>query len=312
MAQSNVVLRQEMADSTVRIREDVGKYLSQLSLLQGELDQFRRFMQYTRSLRTPDVEYERIEPGDPEQRIAFMRHLAAYRHAYQRVRTGYRVLDLGCGEGYGAYLLSGRAAEVVGYDISAETIAGATEKYSRFAGHLSFKTYDGAHVPEDDRSCDLVTCFQVIEHVRDPESFLGEVKRILKPQGVLVISTPNRLTFSPDGKVHIHHVREFSPEEFRSLLEMQFAVSEFLGLHCGLVVTLREDVGGTEYGRRGEKIRDTVRSLPADIQQNVWNILLEASALFSVDLADTGHFFLHDQNLDEAVDLISLCHPKTG
>ena len=93
---------------------------------------------------------------------------------------------------------------------------------------------------------------------------------------------------------------------------MQFSVSELLGLHCGLVVTLREDVGGTEYGRRGEKIREAVRTLPSDIQRDLWDILLEASAVFSVDLADTGHFFLHHQRLDEALDLIGVCHPKIG
>jgi len=312
LAQSTITIRQEMGDSAVLVMEDIAKYATHLSLLQSELDQFRRFLQYTRSIRTPEVGYERIEPGDSDQRIAFMRHLAAYRYVFQRVRTGYRALDLGCGEGYGSYVLSSRASEVVGYDIYPEVIRVAEEKYLRFAENLSFRTYDGVRIPEKDGSYDLIACFQVIEHVEDPGFFLAEINRILKPQGTLVLSTPNRLTFSPDGKVHTHHVQEFSPVEFRSLLEKEFVVNEFLGLHCGLVVTLRKDVGGTEYGIRGERIRDAVRRLSPEIQEELWDVLMEASAVFSVDLADTGNFFFHDRNLEQALDVIGVCSPKVG
>jgi 2-polyprenyl-3-methyl-5-hydroxy-6-metoxy-1,4-benzoquinol methylase len=305
-------VREDIAQSTVKVREDLSQFLVRLSFIQEELNQYRRFLQYTRSLHIPDIEYERIEPGDPEQRILYMRHLVAYRYIYQKIRTGNRVVDIGCGEGYGPYLLSTRAAEVIGYDVNEKVMISAREKYCRFANNLSFKTYDGLTIPEKDGTCDQVTCFQVIEHIANQERFLEEIKRILKPQGTVAISTPNRLTFSPDGKLHPFHVREFTAEEFRSTLEKYFSVTELFGLHSGLTLSLHKGLEDMDYGRRGKMIRDVIKNLPSSIQNDLWRMLSEESAMFSVDMADTGHFFLSDKNLAEALDLIGVCHSKKG
>ena len=312
IAQSTVIVREDVARSSVHVREDLSQFFVRLSLLQEELNHFRRFLQYTRSLHTPEMDYERIEPGDSDQRILYMRHLATYRYIYQQVRTGNRVADMGCGEGYGSYLLSTRAKEVIGYDIDEKVMISAREKYSRFANNLSFRTYDGVMIPEKDGSCDLVTCFQVIEHIEDPGIFLKEIKRILKTHGTLAISTPNRLTFSPDGKLHPFHAREYTSDEFRSMLEEFFSVEELFGVHSSLTLTLCKELAHTDYGMRGTKIRNTIKNLPLSIQNELWGMFLEESALFSIDMADTGHFFLSDKNLSEALDLISICHPKQG
>jgi 2-polyprenyl-3-methyl-5-hydroxy-6-metoxy-1,4-benzoquinol methylase len=318
VAQSAVQVRQDVARSASQVREDItqtknevkevlGNMFIELSLLQGEMGYFRRFLQYTRSLQAPDLEYERIEPGNSEQRILFMRHLAAYRYAYQQVRIGNYVVDVGCGEGYGPYLLAARAGEVVGYDVSELPLNAARKKYCPFADNLSFKIFDGVTIPEADERCDLVTCFQTIEHVSDPKGLLTEIKRILKPQGRLVISTPNKATFSPDGELHPFHLREYTVGEFNSFLEESFSVEQLFGLHSNLMLALRDDLLGSDYGIRGKKIREFVRGLPVSAQGKFWEILLEESAYFSIEMADTGWFLLNRNQLDESLDFVALC-----
>jgi len=161
---------------------------------------------------------ERMVPEGAHARI-FWEHIARYRFARDFVR-GKRVVDIACGEGYGAAALARAGARsVVGIDLSADVCHQARRKYG-----LDARTGDAQAIPLPDRSIDLVVSFETIEHVDAPEAFLRECARILVPDGILIVSTPNRPVYSPGGTQNPYHRVEFDEREFVDLLRSKFKV----------------------------------------------------------------------------------------
>jgi 2-polyprenyl-3-methyl-5-hydroxy-6-metoxy-1,4-benzoquinol methylase len=159
---------------------------------------------------------ERMVPEDAHARI-FWEHIGRYRFAKQFVQ-GKRVLDIACGEGYGAAgLAKAGAASVVGVDISPEACETARQKYG-----LDARAGNAQSIPLDDQSVDVVVSFETIEHVEDPAAFVRECVRVLVPSGILVVSTPNRPVYSAEGAKNPFHVMEFSETEFTALLGTYF------------------------------------------------------------------------------------------
>lgn len=163
-------------------------------------------------------------------------HLARYRFA-ARLAGGKRVLDIGCGSGYGSAELAKVAGSVVGLDASDEAVKHAAGSYA--APQLTFRTGDASHLPFDDGSFDLVIAFEVIEHLEDWQSLLNEAKRVLTSRGQLMVSTPNRLYYAETRKrsgPNPFHVHEFTFEEFTAALEGSFtSVRMFLQNHVASI-----------------------------------------------------------------------------
>ena len=137
---------------------------------------------------------ERMVPEEAHARI-FWEHVARYRFAKEFVR-GKRVLDIACGEGYGAAgLARAGARSVVGIDVSADVCDHARRKYG-----LDARAGDAQAIPLPDRSIDVIVSFETIEHVDQPGVFLGECARVLVPDGMLIVSTPNRPVYSGEGQ----------------------------------------------------------------------------------------------------------------
>ena len=156
---------------------------------------------------------ERMVPEGAHARI-FWEHVARYRFAKDFVR-GKRVLDIACGEGYGAAALAkAGAASVVGVDLSPDVCDHARQKYG-----IDARPGDAQAIPLPDRSIDLVVSFETIEHVADPGAFLRECARVLVREGMLIVSTPNRPVYSPEGTRNPFHRVEFDEREFVELLE---------------------------------------------------------------------------------------------
>lgn len=176
----------------------------------------------------PVLTGERTLPGIPEENYWFMRHVAAYRFA-SALCAGREVLDAGCGEGYGSEILADVASEVVGVDLDAELLNRARGRYVR----ARFEPADLLALPFPDSSFDVVVTLQVVEHLSSPGGFIAECGRVLRPGGVLVVATPNRLTFSPTGVRNPFHTTEFSAEELRSLLERHARVERVHGVFHG-------------------------------------------------------------------------------
>ncbi|GGG06135.1 putative S-adenosylmethionine-dependent methyltransferase [Rhodococcoides trifolii] len=174
---------------------------------------------------------ERTVPGIDEENYWFRRHEVVYRDLAHHV-TDRIVLEAGSGEGYGADLLAATASRVIGLDYDAFTADHVAVKYPR----VSMVRGNLATLPLADGSVDVVVNFQVIEHLWDQVQFLSECHRVLAPGGILLISTPNRITFSPgrDTPLNPFHTRELNAAELRELLEdAGFDVDDLTGVHHG-------------------------------------------------------------------------------
>jgi SAM-dependent methyltransferase len=166
-------------------------------------------------------------------RQLLMSHLCAYRLAATLGR-GRRMLEIGCGSGYGAYYLAHMAARVTAVDSDASVIARAQERFRR--SNLEYRAGDGRSLGLPDGSFDVVGTFQVIEHIPEPQlvAFVRELARMIAPDGAVIISTlnleRNRKPGHPYEKPGFHE-KEFTAPELRSLLERVFPVVELRGLH---------------------------------------------------------------------------------
>ncbi|MGI8469850.1 MAG: glycosyltransferase [Pyrinomonadaceae bacterium] len=154
-------------------------------------------------------------------------HAARYIFALPYVEKK-SVLDIACGTGYGIELLKGKAQSVTGVDIDFEAASQARKE----CDEKSFVLIgDGTNLPFADRSFDVVTSFETLEHLRDRGKFVSELKRVLRKDGVLILSTPNANYTKPvNGKPsNPFHIFEYKPEQLRAELARQFEVRDFLG-----------------------------------------------------------------------------------
>jgi protein-L-isoaspartate O-methyltransferase len=166
-------------------------------------------------------------PWTPDVAVIY-EHFHRYLWAAQLAR-GRRVLDLGSGEGFGAAILADLAADVVGVDIDEAAVEHSQLNYGR-AG-LAFKVGSATDLsPFEPGTFDLVVAFEVIEHLAEQEQVMTEIGRVLRDNGTLVISTPDRRAYAQSsGNHNPFHVRELSLEEFVSLIGTQFEHVEVFG-----------------------------------------------------------------------------------
>lgn len=172
-------------------------------------------------------------PWTGERYLPFVRgdieleHL--HRYAFARdLATQKEVLDIACGEGYGSYLLAGVAKRVVGVDVSAEAIRHGQSRYA--IDNLEFRQGECSRIPLEDSSVDMVVSFETIEHHDQHEVMLAEIKRVLRPDGMLVMSTPEReLLHRVNEQRNEFHVKELSLPEFSRLLARHFRNTAMFG-----------------------------------------------------------------------------------
>lgn len=147
-------------------------------------------------------------------------HLHRYAITMALVK-GKTVLDIACGEGYGTYFLAQNAANILGVDIDAPTIQKAKQKYQK--PNIKFRTGSALCIPEKDNSFDVVASFETLEHVVEHGTMMREIKRVLKPDGMLIISTPDKRYYTDDaGIVNPYHLKELYADEFKLLLKTHF------------------------------------------------------------------------------------------
>jgi O-antigen biosynthesis protein len=164
---------------------------------------------------------ERCLPWIDDVQVVY-EHLLRYHFAAQFC-AGKRVIDLGCGEGYGSAMLAATAATVVGIEIELGVVEHARGAYQR--PNLEFlegSVLDLDRIPP--ASIDVAVCFEVLEHVQEHEQLLDGINRVLAPGGLLAISTPDRILYSERNDYHNpFHVHELDPAEFESLLRQHFS-----------------------------------------------------------------------------------------
>jgi 2-polyprenyl-3-methyl-5-hydroxy-6-metoxy-1,4-benzoquinol methylase len=168
---------------------------------------------------------ERLAAEDARFAPDMARHLAAY-HLIEPFIRGLRVLEAGCGEGYGAALMARHAAHVVGVDYDEPALALARARHR--APNLEYRSVNLLDLAKQSPGeFDVVTNFQVLEHLDDPTPFLSAAAACVKPGGLLILTTPNRLASVSENPYHVH---EYLADELKGVLGRFFADVEMRGI----------------------------------------------------------------------------------
>ncbi len=153
------------------------------------------------------------------------------------------VLDVACGEGYGSSFMADAARSVVGVDISDEAVQHASATYTK--ANLMFRQGSATALDFDEASFDVVVSFETIEHLAEQAEMLAEIRRVLRADGLLVISSPNRPVYSEESGEHNEfHVKELDFKEFDDLLRVQFPTIEYFGQRILMGSVLQPLEGG--------------------------------------------------------------------
>lgn len=265
--------------------------------------------------------HEVIEPETFRNNKDFVLHLIHTR-AYEQAAlytAEKRVLDLGCNTGYGTKIIKASGADVIGLDVSPEAIAIARRRYG--SAGIEFDCTDGDRLPFADQSFDIVTSFQVIEHLVDSSRFLSEILRVIRPGGRAIFTTPN-------GPLRLHpgtrpwnpfHVREFSADELQRLLRKFFPKVEILGLFAV------KSLYNVEYERiRTIRERARIKQSPegTSIAARLKLFLLHLESEFrkkrhNLDRQFKQRYTSRDlyykrETLDAALDLMAVCTVSEG
>jgi SAM-dependent methyltransferase len=237
---------------------------------------------------------ERTIPGLDVENYWFRRHEVVYQQLAPRC-AGLEVLEAGCGEGYGADLISRVARRVIALDYDETTVAHVRARYPRVEvmhGNL-------AELPLADASVDVVVSFQVIEHLWDQTQFVRECARVLRPSGLLMVSTPNRITFSPgrDTPINPFHTRELNADELtRLLVDAGFTSVSMSGVFHGPRLAEMD-------ARHGGSIIDA--QIARAVADAPWpaELLADVAAVTSADFDVVD---ADDRDIDDSLDLVAI------
>jgi SAM-dependent methyltransferase len=211
-----------------------------------------------------DFTGERLTSGQAGQ--TEFEHLHRYFFAREFCRDK-DVLDIAAGEGYGSAYLAQQARTVIGVEIAEAMVAHASDSYPQ--NNLNFRKGDARRLEFAAKSFDVVTSFETIEHFCEQAEFLDEVSRVLRPNGVFIVSSPDRDIYSPPGSpVNPFHARELSRQEFEAMLRARFVHCDFYAQRPMTGTALLLDSAGAGQGssrtfeRRGDQHFEASSGLP--------------------------------------------------
>jgi 2-polyprenyl-3-methyl-5-hydroxy-6-metoxy-1,4-benzoquinol methylase len=213
-------------------------------------------------------------------------HLHRYEFASGLV-NGRHVLDLGCGTGTGAAMMAASGGAVIAIDIDVDTVARAAEQYPEV---VDFRQGSAYEIPLPDSSLDLVACFEVIEHVDDPPRVISEIARVLRHDGLLVISTPMKAEYNQGLiKPNPFHLSEMEHAEFLALVEQELPKTLTLSQRSMLVSVLWTDEpnGQLEWSDTGPQLQG-IRPVYEVVVATRDGVLPSAAASAYLDAAAQG------------------------
>ena len=235
---------------------------------------------------------ERTLPDVPEENYWYRRHLVVYQWIAGQLQ-GLRAIDMACGEGYGADVLSRAAASVVGVDANPEAHEHARLRYPqanlRFVRDL---------VDSFAEQTDAVVFLQTIEHLQDPGAVLEHFRSLIGVDGAVFVSTPNVLTLAPKGASRSGnpwHVHEYRLREFDELCKAHFTRVDMYGLFHARKLRAHELALRLGWDRVHARLGITTRFYD-------WFTPAIAASDFALRPA-------RDANMDRALDFIAVCRP---
>jgi 2-polyprenyl-3-methyl-5-hydroxy-6-metoxy-1,4-benzoquinol methylase len=202
-------------------------------------------------------------------------HMHRYQEAAKLLpHSSLNILDIACGSGFGSSFLAQSGNTVIGGDLSEITITECNSKFNQ--SNLSFKIIDGTNIPYPDEFFDVVISFETIEHTKQYQEMLNEFKRVVKKNGLIIISTPNFLINSPKGFVtNPFHTQEWIYEDLSKILDQAFSSVKLLGQQYARYA----DKPHLKYkiGHVLEKILYTrgIRKLPIAFQDRIMKIIID-------------------------------------
>lgn len=222
-------------------------------------------------------------------------------HRYHFIKSlvkGKVVADIACGEGYGSSLLASVAKTVTGIDLDKNTIELAQEKYSSHS-NLNYLQSNALDLNINDDCFDVVVSFETLEHLYEHQELLEEFKRVLKPDGLLIISTPDKDVYSEENDHNHYHVKELTKIKFATLVDSHFKYSQTYGQQFQLMSVIEKidskQDGSTEYkcAKKSEQQDDVDKSSQAKYLIKVCTN--DSESIQKIDLVD-WHGFNDDEN----------------
>jgi len=262
---------------------------------------------------------ERIVPEkfeSKEEYLIYLRHMFAYEFGKKVISKKSSILEVGSGSGYGASMLSKNVIDITGLDVDGDAIEYSTEKYN--SENCIFKKYDGVKIPYKNNTFDAVISFQVIEHIKNDKNYVSEIRRVLKDNGIFLLTTPNKLLrIKPDQKpFNRFHIREYFPFELENVLKTKFSDVKVFGI-CG-----NAEIQQIEILR----IKKILTIISFDFL-NLRKIILESIRLSIIRIIkritcknsankdkesflnkyNLGDFYITKRDIKNSIDLIGIC-----
>lgn len=204
---------------------------------------------------------ERMVPAYHKSHMVYGEHIVRYQAAADIVRDKV-VLDIASGSGYGCDVLNKTAKKVYGVDIDVDAIAYAKKNYQ--TRNTEFIKGSGTKIPLDNDCVDVVVSFETIEHIEEYDLFMQEVARVLKPDGLLILSTPNDVEFPEDNHYHVH---EFEEAELMKLVKRYFKNTKEYYQATWLYNALLDK---SQLGSEWEESINTIQTAPIPTKQSIY------------------------------------------
>jgi len=226
-------------------------------------------------------DYERMVPKHHKNTLLYGEHLIRYLTARELVDEKV-VLDIACGSGYGTRLLAEKASIVYGIDILPEAIEYAKRVYSK--KNIHYLKGNATKIPLPSSSIDIVVSFETVEHIKNYDRFISEIKRVLKHDGLLVLSTPNVKEFPKGNYYHFH---EFTYSELKTLIIKYFSYTKDY-LQSNWIFT-GIFYNSTSINNKKREMVDVFRNLGISSNNAIYFFILCANRPITEDIQTTGY-----------------------
>jgi len=231
----------------------------------------------------------------------FLRHLKTYLYILDYVRNK-NVLDIGCSYGYGTFFLSKNANKVVGIDFDEERIEKAQSYYK--SPNLEFISLDAFKLTErfSESSFEVIIALEFIEHIKNPERFLEIAHYLLSKDGIFILSTPNRLFRSVEGKPwNPEHIQEFDKDSLEDLLKTKFQETKVIGMTGSEKAVLYDKI--RTGGKTPSSIKRMWRYIPEWMKFPIRKMI---GSKLPKDITLNDYFF-DDEVTDKCFSLMGIC-----